>query len=40
MVLRRSTTLATWASALARLGLSMVRRMFGEYPEIDVFFAG
>jgi hypothetical protein len=27
IVLRRSTTLATWASALARLALSMVKRM-------------
>jgi hypothetical protein len=27
MVLRRSTTLATWASALVRLGLSMVNCM-------------
>ena len=33
MVLRRSTTLATWASARAKPGLSMVRRMVVRYPE-------
>ena len=33
MVLRRSTTLATWASARAKPGLSMVRRMVIRYPE-------
>jgi hypothetical protein len=33
MVLRRSTTLATWASARARPGLSMVSRMVARCPQ-------
>jgi hypothetical protein len=37
MVFRRSTTLATWASALERPGLSMVSRMVDRYPKMSAF---
>src|SRR5262245_9219026 len=37
IVFRRSTTLATWPSALERAGFSMVSRMVDRYPRFALF---